>query len=364
MKVLEIISDDLEFNIKQIKNRANGTKIIGVVKGNGYGLGLEKFTKFLLEHGIKDFAVSSVEEAIELKSFGLDITILCLEATTLKEDLEILMDNDITISIGSIEAAKILNDLAKEKNKKVKVHLKIDTGFSRYGISYKDKKDILEVIKMCTSLYIEGVYSHFSTAYFKNDKFVNIQFSRFLEVKKYIENNNIKIPMYHICNSSAFLRHDEMFLDAVRIGSAFLGRIIVENKIGLKKIGMLKSKIVSIKKIEKKATVGYGNSYKMKKNSNIAIVPVGYADGINVGTKNDTFKFIDKVRILKNSLLDFIKDNRLYAFINNKKYLIVGKIGMNHIAINIGNEKINVGDEVKIDIAPIFVNNKIEREFK
>ncbi len=363
MKVLEISSEDLEFNIETIKKRAGNTKIIAVIKGNGYGLGLKEFAEFLLQHGISDLAVSSVEEAVELKKLNLDATVLCLESTAIREEIEELLDNDVTITIGNLESAKTLNELAKEKNKKAHVHLKIDTGFSRYGILYSNKEEILNTIKECTSLFVDGVYSHFSYAYSKKDDFMNLQFSRFMSVKNFLEANDISIPIYHIANSSAFLKNEEMFMDAVRIGSAFLGRISVENTIGLKRIGILKSRVVEIKKLEKGTTIGYGNSYKLKKSSNIAIIPLGYADGLNVGNRNDTFKFIDKLRLLKNSLVYFLKDDRIYVQIKDKKYPVVGKIGMNHIAVNIGNDDIKIGEEIKIDVSPIFVSSKIRREY-
>lgn len=274
MKVLEIKTDDLEDNIVRIKERAGNKRIIAVVKGNGYGLGLDRFLKILLEHGINYFAVSSVEEALEIAEKNLDAKIICLEATSIEEEIERLLDNDIVISIGNIESAQKLNKIAKMKNKKAIAHLKIDTGFARYGFSYNEQDVILQAIRESTSILFEGVFSHFSYAYFNKDDYTRLQFNRFITVKKYLEENGVNIPMYHICNSSAFLKHDDMFLDAVRIGSAFLGRLQVPNNIGLKKVGMLKSNVVEIKNLEKNVPVGYSNSEVTKRQTTLAIVPV------------------------------------------------------------------------------------------
>lgn len=278
MKVLEIQSNDLEFNINKIKERAKETKIIAVIKGNGYGLGLVEFANFLLKQGINNLAVSSVEEALELAKQGLDTNILCLEATSVEEEIKQLLDKNVVMTIGGAKSAQRLNELAKKQNKKAHVHLKIDTGFSRYGFLYTEKEKILDTIRNCTSIFIDGVYSHFSYAYSKNETYTKTQLIRFLEVKEFLEKNNIKVPCYHIANSSAFLKYEETFLDAVRIGSAFLGRISVENKIGLKRIGTLKSNIVEIKNIRRGTAVGYSNSMVVKKDSTLAIVPIGYAD--------------------------------------------------------------------------------------
>ena len=274
MKVLEIKTKDLENNIVKLDKRAWYRKIIAVVKGNGYGLGLENFVEILLEHGINYLAVSSVEEAIELADKKMNATILCLEATSIEEEIQLLLDKDVVVTIGNIDTAKKVNEIAKNMNKKAYVHLKIDTGFSRYGFLYTEKNEILNSIQSCTSILVDGIFSHFSSAYFEKEDYTRLQYKRFLEIKSYLEDNNINIPMYHICNSSAFLKYDDMFMDAVRIGSAFLGRISVKNNIGLKKIGMLKSNVVEIKKLEKGVPVGYSNSEITKKSTVLAIVPV------------------------------------------------------------------------------------------
>lgn len=274
MKVLEINFKDLENNIVKLQERAGDKRIIAVVKGNGYGLGFDRFIEILLEHGINYLAVSSVEEAIELADKKLDATVLCMEATSIESEIEQLLDKNVVVTVGNTEAAKIVNRIAKNMNKKAYVHFKIDTGFARYGFLYTDKSSILNTIQSCTSIFVEGIFSHFSSAYFENEDYTRLQYNRFLEIKEYLEENSINIPMYHICNSSAFLKYDDMFMDAVRIGSAFLGRISVKNNIGLKKIGMLKSNVVEIRKLEKGVPVGYSNSEITKKSTTLAIVPV------------------------------------------------------------------------------------------
>jgi len=130
LKVLEIKTKDLENNIVKLQKRAGDRKIIAVVKGNGYGLGLENFVEILLEHGINYLAVSSVEEAIELADKKMNATILCLEATSIEEEIQLLLDKDVVVTIGNIDTAKKVNEIAKNMNKKAHVHLKIDTGFS------------------------------------------------------------------------------------------------------------------------------------------------------------------------------------------------------------------------------------------
>lgn len=364
MKLLEINSKDLEYNIEKILTKAGESKVIAIVKGNGYGLGLKEFAEFLVNHGINYLAVSSVEEAVELANMNLDAKILCMEATSVEEEIAVLLDNGIIITIGNYNSAVILNRLAKEKNVKAVAHFKIDTGFSRYGFCYKDKENIYKAISESTSILVEGVYSHFSSAYFSDQKYTDLQLSRFIDIKKYLEEKNVQIPMYHIANSSAFLTRNDVLFDAVRIGSAFLGRISVKNTIELKRIGMLKSNVVELKEVDVGTPVGYSNSVITKKKTKLAIVPIGYADGFNVEIANDTFKFVDKLRILKNNIMTLFKDNRIYVMINNTKYPVIGRVGMNHFTVDVSNSDVKINDEVKIDMSPILVSSKIRREYK
>lgn len=127
---------------------------------------------------------------------------------------------------------------------------------------------------------------------------------------------------------------------------------------------MLKSNVVDIKSIDKGAPIGYSNSAIAKRNIKIAVVPLGYADGFNVEISNDTFKFVDKLRILKNSIRNLFKDNRIYVNINDYKCFVLGRIGMNHFVVDITDKQIKLNDEVKIDVSPILISSRIEREYK
>lgn len=332
MKQLVVNKEDLKHNINRIKdytkkisNDDNYT-IIAVVKGNGYGLGLNEYSEVLVENGIKYLAVATFEEAIELRKKQKDVNILMMSPLYNKQELEETVKNNITIAIDSKENAEAVNELA-HKGYNIKVHLKIDTGFGRYGFIYDDYENILNTVQsLKPNVEIEGIFTHCSDAYRKNNKHTLEQFKRFTDVIEKLEANNIKIRLKHICNSPAILNYPEMHLTAARIGSAFVGRVCSENNIGLKKIGELEINIAEVKDIPKGFNISYLNSYKTKDKTRIAIIPIGYLEGYNVTQKTDMFRIADKLRRALHELKSIFKKQKITVVINEKRYNAIGTI--------------------------------------
>ena len=377
MKSIVINKDDLKHNITKIKEIANQTKredgkgspqIIAVVKGNGYGLGLVQYANFLTFNGIRFLAVSTVEEGLVLRNANVEAKILMLSSTAIKKEIELMVDNDIVITIGSKEALKVAEEVAIEKNKKINAHIKIDTGFGRYGFCYNQKEEIVNLLKEVKNITIQGTFSHFSLAFYEKNKYSREQFNRFMEVIEVLEENNIETGIKHICNSSAFLKFENMRLDALRVGSAFLGRLAIPNIYGLKKIAYLKANVSEIKTLPKGYNIGYSNAYTTKRETKIAIVPCGYKDGYNVREQRDMFRKIDKLRYIVRDIKDSFKDKSLYVdiLLNFKEYKrckVLGRIGMYHIAIDVTGLDVKIGDEVSLNVSPMFVDSRIRREY-
>lgn len=372
MNTLVIEKEHLRHNIEQIKQFANPSqkegnnntiKIIAVVKGNAYGLGLIEYTQFLIDQGISFFAVSTIDEAMQLRKAGIQEEILMLSSTAIKKDVETLVKNNIILTIGSKEDIEIAEQIGKEENKKIRAHLKIDTGFGRYGFVYSSEEEMIEALKSIKNIEIEGTFSHFSISFF-DDAYTQKQFERFRHVIEVLKANTIETGMLHICNSSAFLKFPNMHLDAVRIGSAFLGRVSSPNTIGLKKIGYLESQVAEIKELPKGFNVGYSNIYTTPRKMKVAVIPCGYMNGINVKNDKDMFRMVDKMRYLLESVKAFFKKQEQYVRINDNRCKILGRIGTYHVVCDIDQKDVKIGDTAVFSVNTKFVDGSIRREYR
>lgn len=364
MSELIINKEDLVHNINIIKEyeKAKDYTIFAVVKGNAYGLGVKEFTSILLENNINNFAVATFIEAINLRK-NIKEKILLLTPYTDEVLLKELIKNDITLTIDSINCAQIVNKLAKELKKEVKAHIKIDTGLSRYGFNYKDTNQIINMIKENKNIIFEGIYSHFSNSLASNNSFSDIQYNRLINLIEEIEKNKINFKYKHICNSSGFFKYKDKHLNSSRIGSAFLG-CATGIETNLKKIGLFHTNITKIRNVKKGEFIGYANSYKVKNDMKIAILPVGYYDGIGLELITQRYKFKSKIKQILLNIKSLIKDDSMYLIINGKKIKVIGQIGMHDIVIDITHLNYKENDDIYFYYRPILINESVKRVYR
>ena len=371
MKSVVINKEDLRYNIKKIKEYAeknlpddngNKVKIIAVVKCNGYGLGIVDYTNFLIDNGIDFFAVSTIEEALKLREAGIKEKILMLSSTSIEEDVKKLVENNIILTIGSVEAAKVADKIGQGLNKKIKVHIKIDTGFGRYVFIYNKREEMIKTLKSLENIKIEGTFTHFSNAYY-DDKYTKLQFDRFMDCIEVLKMNSIETGMLHVCNTSAFIKFPSMHLNAVRIGSAFNGRISFENSLGLRKVGYLKANVSEIKELPKGFNIGYSNVFTTKKDTKVAVIPCGYSDGVNITTGKDMFRMVDKIRYMVGDFKNIFKKQKLFVEINGKKCPILGRVGTYHVTVDVTGKDVKINDEAIFNTSIKYVDSSIRREW-
>jgi alanine racemase len=297
---------------------------MAVVKSDAYGHGIKEVAKNLIEKKIDYLGVVSLEEGIIIREIDRKIPVLILGYTPPKF-LKDVIKNNLSQTIWSRELASLLNREARRQNKKVKVHLKIDTGMGRFGIFPEEVLNFLKEISAFSNLEIEGIFTHFSSADFDKE-YTEYQFNKFLNILKELEENKIFIKIKHCANSAATLKYPEMHLQMVRCGILFYGLSPVSQKLDIKPVLSLKTKIVAIKELPPNYYVSYGNTYLTKKKTKIGIIPLGYSDGF--------------FRLLS---------NKAEAIVKGKRVKLIGTICMDFSILELENiPDVKIGEEVVI----------------
>lgn len=352
-----IDKEKLGENIELIKEKA-GVPLIGVVKGNGYGFGIKEFTLALKEHGIKTFAVTEVTDIPVLKEVLDGEDILVMRSTCVESEAKTVAENGCIATIGSLNAAEVMSRVSSELGVTTKCHLKIDTGMARYGFM---PSEIEEAIKCYSLVNLEftGAYTHFSSA-FRNSELTKTQLVLFKDTMEQIKNAVGEVGTLHCANSPALLNVEDVCLDSVRIGSAFTGRVITNSNIKLNRIGTLEAEVVDVKTVPAGYSIGYNGTYTTKRETKIAIVPIGHYDGFGLSKEKEQYDFHYIMSVVKR----YLDKKRMYVRINGELHFVIGGIGLSHTAVDITGTDIKPGDTASVDISPLMVNPRIERVYK
>lgn len=313
---LEVDLDKLIDNIRTIKrNISLNSSIIAVVKANAYGFGIKKIVDTLILEGIDYFAVATLQEALEIRKYHSDIKIMILGYTD-RSLFKKAIENRVELSIYTKDDVLNLEKIASEINSTAQINIPLETGMNRIGFVEDDKFiENMETIKNSKNIEVSGAFSHFAAAD-TNSCYTRKQFDKFIRMTRIIENIGIEIPYKHISNSMAIMNFKEFNLDAVRPGIIMYGSSEGLKKEGfdLKYIGSLKAKISNIKTIKKDEKVSYGLTYTCDRDTKVATLPIGYADGV--------------VRILS---------NKIDVIVNGKRCPVIGRICMDQMMVDVTN---------------------------
>lgn len=313
---VQIDLQNIKENVQKIIKRYSNYKYyFGVVKADCYGHDDVKTVKAIIDGGCNYLCVATLEEALEIRKKIEDIPILCL-GVILKDYIDICKTKNITVTIPSLEYVKELKD---ENIENLKVHIKINTGMNRLGI--KESEELKEVYKILEKkkANIEGVYTHIYEA--NNKQKYDIQIEKFEELLENIPKE--RIPIIHTSASEAMSNYNKIDdVNGCRLGIIMYG--FTENKeLNLKSTFSLKSQVIQINNLKPGETVGYNGEYMAKENEKIAVVSIGYADGI------------------------LRKNTGRTVFINEKEYKIVGNICMDMLFVKI-DDTVKLYDTVEI----------------
>lgn len=261
----------------------NTTKIMAIIKANGYGHGAKPIAKALDKMGVDSFGIAIIEEGIELRNAGIEKPLLILGYTP-KEQYKELIQYNITQAIFQLSSAEDLSREALRQNKIVNIHIKLDTGMSRIGFSDTEESiNEIKKIALLNGIYIEGIFTHFACADEVNKSSAHDQLNRFLEFVKRLELEGISIPIKHISNSAGIIDLPEANLDMIRSGISTYGLYpsdeVKKENLLLKPSLEIKTHVSYVKEVNKGVGISYGSTYITNRVTRIATIPVGYGDG-------------------------------------------------------------------------------------
>lgn len=286
---LEIDLAAIAYNVQQIKTLLSPqTTLMAVVKADAYGHGAVSVAKTVTQAGAGAFAVATTPEGIELREARIKQPILVLGAAYTPDEVKAISHWQLQPTLCTPQQALLFSETLGKLNQTLEVHLNIDTGMSRLGTSWQQAVEFVQLVQRLPNLKIAGIYSHFATADSPDQTIMRQQHQRFQKVMTQLAINPQKRlsqtrPCLHISNSAAALTDPALHYDMVRVGLAIYGLYPAPHlcsTINLKPVMQVKAKVTQIKTIEAGTGVSYGYQYIAEKETRIAVVGIGYADGV------------------------------------------------------------------------------------
>lgn len=289
---LEIDLAAIAYNVQQIKTLLSPqTTLMAVVKADAYGHGAVSIAKTVQTAGAGAFAVATTPEGIELREAGIKQPILVLGAAYTPDEVKAISHWQLQPTLCTPQQALLFSEMLHSFNRTLTVHLNIDTGMSRLGTSWQQAVEFVQLVQRLPNLKIAGIYSHFATADSPDQTIMRQQHQRFQKVitqlginpEKRFNKTPISRPCLHISNSAAALTDPALHYDMVRVGLAIYGlypATHLRSTVDLKPVMQVKAKVTQIKTIEAGTGVSYGYQYIAEKTTRIAVVGIGYADGV------------------------------------------------------------------------------------
>ncbi|MGF0034509.1 alanine racemase [Bariatricus sp. SGI.154] len=324
--------DAIEYNVEMMKkNMEDGTKMLAVIKSDGYGHGAMQVARFLLpKEYIWGYAIATLDYAVVMKRQGITKPILVL-GCIFPGQYQDMLDYEIRMTVYTTEMAKEVSDLAVSMGKKAYIHVKLDTGMSRLGFPINEESaDEIETISKMPNLVMEGMYTHFAKADEEDKAFTNYQLNQYLWMKKELKDRGVTFSYYHCSNSAGIIDVKDAHLDLVRAGIATYGLYpseeVKKDNVPLRPAMELISHVAHVKWVEEGTPVSYGGTYVTDKKTRIATVPIGYGDGY------------------PRSL-----SNKGYVLIHGKRANVIGRVCMDQMMVDVTDiDDVKFGDKVTL----------------
>lgn len=326
----EVNLDHLAHNIREVRRVTRKDALVtAVIKADGYGHGAVHIAQTLLDNGADRLAVATLTEALQLRKYFKTTEILILGYTE-ASSIALAIENNLIQTIYDHHQAVAFNDVAVSMDKKLKIHIKLDTGMTRLGMMPTDETlEVIEDMMSLSHLVVEGMYTHFARADEVDKSTTDVQVKAFNKIREGLKNKNIELAIYHVSNSAGIIDLSSYNYDMVRAGIMLYGLYpsseVAKNEVKLKEVMSLHAKISRVQEVPAEVGVSYGHQYTTKEKRTIGTLPLGYADGYS---RSLTFK--------------------AEAIIKGKqvKVPVIGRICMDQCMIDVTGLDVAMGDEV------------------
>jgi alanine racemase len=364
---IEVNLDAVGRNTSRVKKlMGDGVRLLAVVKGDAYGLGMVPVAHTVISHGADLLGVTHPDEGVILRNEGIDAPIFIFRPLLPGEE-EVVINYQLISSISSLQQAERLSDRARICGVKVPVHLKVETGLGRTGFLPVTIQEHADRLFSLPGLEWEGIYTHFASAA-GDPQFTRQQFRIFQDVVDNLNKRGIQLPLCHVCNSAAALLYPEMRLDLVRIGTLLYGENPpgVKDDLGLEESWSFWSRVIHLQKLKKGMSVGYGRTHRVSKDTIMAVIPVGYRDGFGVDVTPRPAGLIDLTKVLAKMILDYLgfPVGKLYVEINGTPAPVLGRVGMELTCIDVGKiPGIEVGTPVRLMARRTVIRESVPKSY-
>ena len=322
---VELRKNALLKNLETLRQHSGQTDVLAVIKANAYGHGLREIAGALAGQ-VTYFGVATLREALELKEHHPQTPVF-LFGHLFSHELSAALLGGITLSVSSLEKAREISDLSESLGRNTPVHVKIDTGMGRMGIPVREAAASIEEMTRFKGIMLDGIYMHFPAAE-KDDSFRETQVLKFGILLQTLEEKNIVLRFRHATNSAATLTLKTPFFNMIRPGLSLYGIYPdpgLRDTACLEPVLSLKSRIILVKKIRAGESVGYGREFVAKKDTTIAVLPLGYSHGY-----------------------PYTAWKKASVLFRGKRYPLAGKVSMDYIALDLGETEAKEGDTVMI----------------
>lgn len=325
----------IEYNARAFREYiSQGSRLMAVVKANGYGHGASSAAEAALRGGATALGVAILDEAVELRQAGFDVPLLVMGYTAGEEAITLAAKHDITLTVFSEEVQQEMLRLASAFQQPLKVHLKTDTGMGRIGVLTEEKLVSLAApLWEEPNIHVEGIFTHFAVADQADSPYTDEQFVRFQEMYQAMEAAGMPIAVKHCCNSAGAMLHPDKHLDMVRVGISLYGcrpDLEMELPFEIQPAMELSTEIVSLRRLAAGSSISYGRTHTLAEDRLVATLPIGYADG-----------------------LPRLISNRFSAAVGDAEAPVIGRVCMDQTMLDVTDMDVALHDKVTFSIDKI-----------